>query len=134
MDAIDEVVERLRAADAEDGADAYDGGYRAGERWARERARLRRLDRSLRAWSGGQPVAAAVRGIAGHFGDRIAIGLCWVLDGGDPDGPEAGGYWIELLGDPAGGDRIDDPEYAAGFAEGALGVWDRVRDSIDAAG
>lgn len=132
MSELDEVVVRLRAADAADGADAHDRGFAAGTAWARDRARpreLRRLDRSMRAWSGGRSIEAVLRGLAAG-GGRIAIGLCEIVAGGDPDGLEASGYWSDLLGDPAGGDVIDDVDFAVGFVLAALAVWDSVEDRV----
>src|SRR4051794_22358016 len=94
------VIERLRAAGTEDARDASACGSAAGAAWAAERARpreLQRLGRSLRAWGGGRPVGAVLAGVAAR-GDRIAVFLCAIVAGGDPDGLEASVFFGDLLG------------------------------------
>jgi hypothetical protein len=84
-------------------------------------------------WCAGQPVGLVLRGLAANNYDRVAVGLCAILAGGEPDGLEASVFWRDLLGDPAGGEMIDDLEYAAGFVTAALAIWDAVRDRVDTA-
>jgi hypothetical protein len=56
------------------------------------------------------------RGIPRHLSENII-------------GEEDVDFWERVLGD-GGSDRISDLDFARGFVEGALEVWDEVKDKL----
>ncbi len=132
---VEEAVRRLRAAAELEANEDYQDGLQAGRDWAMEAAtpkQLRRiadyLERDRRESPGipwwdvdqhrrtGAPIGVAERFVA------VA------RPGREADGGAAQEFWEEALGDDA--PRVGDADFLRGFGEGAVEVWNQVRDRL----
>jgi hypothetical protein len=130
--AVKETIERLRASRRRLNDDRFQEGFAMGQTWAKlsaEAGELERLaelrDRSRqdsRGWQGNfdLPDGAGAYSAA----ERIAF----VILGGDcvGDRGEASNFWEQQVGQ----EKHPPDEFVRGFAEGALEVWDLVKDEI----
>ena len=116
-----DVIERLKAAEHADHAEAHSAGREAGKQWAMEDARpseLRRLNENRHEEPAGE----------------LNAPLCWTgwvfaLANGDLDARDAN----ELAEHYTNGLELDEDgekAWAAGFIAGAMEVWDAVKSQI----
>lgn len=109
---MNDVVTRMKAAAKADQAEALDRGAEAGREWAKQYARPSQLRRLDNKYKGPDPDS-----------ERPLFDLCRVI--GDEEHFDA--FTEEVGVDPA--DEAE-PEYARGFALGALEVWKQVRTKL----
>jgi hypothetical protein len=122
---MEDVIQRLRVSKQRCQDEAYREGEECGRSWAEDTAEADQLERLERLKADSQDW------------DRIfekdnspAEGLATVFD---PDcGKGRWTYeddWKNILGDD-GTSRIDQPAFVRGFAEGALSVWNEVKNKL----
>jgi hypothetical protein len=135
---MDEVVDRLLAADELDNREKYQLGLAEGETWASEDARprqLRNLEEEHRKYQRYSGIEGAVEVYAGSGNKGIAWHLANVLkaksDEFDNRDPEC--FWEDALGD-GGSDMIADQDFAKGFVTGALSIWEKAQQAARAKG
>jgi hypothetical protein len=127
-----EVVERLRASQAKRENEQHQQGAKAGRAWAKEDAEAHQLERLA---SGPPEKSYEWAGWLGVYDNGqnagVAKGLYQDICGRDADGDwrDVREYWDRVLGDH-GSERIADHDFALGFIEGALEVWDAVKDKL----
>jgi len=132
---IDEAIARLKAADELDGKDDYQAGWKAGEEWARSKAKpkwLRSLQRAI-DWHDVRH-GSGVRGLLKSFtiADDLGIGcglLGWISPKEERDMQQVDEFWSFALGRGKWA-RIEEFYFALGFCEGALDVWAKVKDCL----
>jgi hypothetical protein len=117
---MEEVISRLKAAAEEESKEDYQRGHDSGERWAKEEATPKQL-RRLAKWYVGNDIPGDDDGKAGVIHDAInpAYSLSdeYMLI-----------FWEEEVGVMV--DEIEDYDFAKGFVEGVLEVWDSVKDRV----
>jgi hypothetical protein len=123
-----DVMARLRAADEQDRGEAYRRGQEAGRGWACREARPNDLRRLEELDGAGSDDMISV------FDNGQNKGVAWGLyetlhPQEEPDRAAVGAYWESVLGGGGQG-LIDDADFARGFVEGALRVWDEVKDKL----
>jgi hypothetical protein len=122
-----DVINRLRASNAKFVSEEYESGYGPGERWARNSAEVAEF-KQLEDWrsvAGGEwdesfsDEDGSAYSVAEHF-------VFKVRPDDDGDRTAARDFWKEQ------DFEIEDcnAEFVRGFAEGALRVWDKVKDEI----
>src|SRR5262249_13995548 len=119
---MDDVIARMKAADELDQKEAYQEGREAGERWAKEVARPKQL-RQLAKLANNQQYGLAdwLDIYTKHHG--IACELFKdIHPREESDSHSVDAFWAEALGE-GGTERIEDRDFALGFLEGALDVW-----------
>jgi hypothetical protein len=127
----EDVLKRLRAAKAEDDEEEVADGKQAGREWAEQDARpkeLRRLEGLYSRCTGREweDFFDAPGSTAYSTAERLLFTLHPENDG---DRQEAGSFWEGALGDDKA--RAEEDAFLQGFAEGALEVWNEVKDSLD---
>jgi hypothetical protein len=129
---MDDVIVRLKAAAELEANEDYQSGMEAGRAWAREDAspkELRRLSDYIDTyaheridwWDIDHPGWPAPLGATGCFVEAV-----WPQRKDDRHAP--GEFWEQALGDDA--DRVQDPDFFRGFGEGAVEVWEQVKDRL----
>jgi len=124
---MEDVIKRLKAAQEADANNDHLAGRAAGERWVKTRARPKQL-RSLQMavedaggseellyQGGGEPYPPATLWSAINVDKELDVG-------------EMNAFW-EVVLDPVPG-RIENPDFAAGFIDGALDLWEKVEDQV----
>jgi hypothetical protein len=129
---MDEVIARMKAAEKLDSNEDYQKGWAAGERWAKEEARpkqLRDLDKRLGAWQ--HDIEEALSAWTNGMNKGIAHGLFTAIHPlkEDVDRHTVACFWEVAIGDN-GEELIEDWDYARGFIEGALDVWEKVEGKL----
>jgi hypothetical protein len=123
------VIERLRASKRESETQEYQTGWDAGKEWTEKYAEVSQLKR-LEAWrdDGSQDECRyeVSRGNAFDAAEHLAFALC----PGEKSCSEAREFWDCAVGDDVPHDDIAQPEFLRGFVEGALDVWNKVKDQI----
>jgi hypothetical protein len=131
-DAVKDTIERLRASRRRLNDDRFQEGFAMGQAWAKvsaEAGELERLadlrDRSSQdgwGWEGNfdPPDGASAYSAA----ERIAFVI--LAEEYDGDWGEASNFWEQQ----AGQEKHPPDEFVRGFAEGALEIWDLVKDEI----
>jgi hypothetical protein len=128
---MQEVIARLKAADEADANEERQKGREVGERWAKRGARprqLRRLDELIS--NSPYELEVCLLGFDKHvYG--IAGGLYRAIHGrqNDIENIAVETFWENIVGEN-GRDRMEDLDFASGFCEGALEVWDQVRSEV----
>ena len=127
----DDVVDRLRAAREKAAKEEYVDGENAGRKWAKSTAtpkELKRLERYVSIGDGSEgwwdvdcSNWCAPFGAADYFVFALRL-----RDKDDPDAPHQ--FWKEALGDDI--HRIQDGDFLRGFGEGAIAVWEQVKDRL----
>jgi hypothetical protein len=127
----EDVVDRLRAAREKAVKEEYEDGASAGRKWARSTAtpkELKRLERYVTSgdgnagwWDVDCPNWCAPFGAA----DYLVFALR-PRDKDDHDAPNQ--FWTEALGDDI--HRIQDGDFLRGFGEGAITIWEQVKDRL----
>jgi hypothetical protein len=128
---MDEVIARLKAAEEMDASESYREGHRAGSEWAKRRARPKHLRGLAKLADESQGV------LAGHlelFGNDMNRGIAWGLylamhQHEEFQRPDVEGFWQQILGD-SGAERIEAYNFALGFVEGALDIWNKVENDM----
>jgi hypothetical protein len=109
-------IERLRASEQTEAAEDREAGAQAGRAWAKHKAKARQLRRLSEANDHelfrGEPDSYGWAGVLHH---AMHAGKC-------SDRDELGIFWERVLGDDA--ERVEDMDFAEGFVDGALEVWD----------
>ena len=137
---MDEVAERLRAGDELDRNIDYRDGWAAGERWARQEARpkqLRNLQQSME--ESAQDPGAGFETVAGHkpagVGWHVYLGMLG-RRGAVTSFVEvreiavaADAFWNSVIGTDR--NRIETASFGQGFVEGALSIWEQIKDQVD---
>jgi len=143
-----DLIARLKAADELDHNEDYEAGRAAGERWAQQEARprqlrnipqLRNLRRSMDESSASLPPGFA--GVAQDAALGVGPGVGWhvyfgmlgrraVTNWAEVKAifAEAEAFWRGVLGDD--NHRIESAFFGQGFVDGALAVWDAVKDQL----
>jgi hypothetical protein len=128
---LHEVIERLRASKAQLQNGDFREGRIAGRKWAEKHADARQLlrlarwrDRTGHAW---EDCFITVRGQAFCAGEIFA----GTIIGEDANRQSMRDFWTSALPnyDKRHG-RYTNDDFVRGFAEGALDVWDRVKDKL----
>jgi hypothetical protein len=126
---VKEVIERLRASKAESTIDAKAAGREAGREWASDEAtyeELRNLERFRDANAQDWDSAFDADGSAYGPEERFAFVIEPNTDG---ERQAARDIWECILGE--GWDHMIRQEgFVAAFADGALEVWDAVKDKV----
>jgi hypothetical protein len=127
----EDVVDRLRAAREKAAKEEYEDGMDAGRKWAKSTAtpkELKRLERyvnsgdgSLGWWDVDCPNWCAPFGAADYLVFALRL-----RDKDDHDAPNR--FWTEALGDDT--HRIQDGDFLRGFGEGAIAIWEQVKDRL----
>jgi hypothetical protein len=122
-----EVIDRLRASKQKHENEQYNGGHEAGQEWARNEAEAGELIRLEKFHDACGPSDW------GRFfwtSDRDAYGAAenlvfriWPDD--DRDRDAASNFW-----ESQGHEEYPDDEFVRGFAEGALEIWDQVKNQL----
>jgi hypothetical protein len=128
---MDDVIGRMIAAEALDSKQDYLEGEQAGEGWAKKRARPKQL-RGLAKLAGKAPDALTWQ--LGVFRDEMHRGLAFELyrvlhPTEEVRGSDVVRFWEQALG-RGGAERIEGYDFAYGFVQGALDVWERVEAHI----
>jgi hypothetical protein len=124
---MDEVVARLKAAAAIEANEDYQAGHEAGEAWAKEHATPKQLRRLEKLADDPQyDIESHLDIFANVLNRGIANGLYEVIE---PEGEMCEAFWESVIGDN-GKEKMDEEDFAKGFIEGALEVWDAVKDKL----
>ncbi len=128
---MDDVIARLKAADENDSNEQRQEGKEAGELWARDDARPRQLRRLLALdHLNGEGIDYHLGVYDNGMNHGIAWGLyAWLFNGDDFGNGDIDSFWEGAIGD-GGREKIDDIDYASGFCEGALEVWEKVKGKL----
>jgi hypothetical protein len=128
---MDDVIARLKAADEADNNEQRQRGVAAGARWAKDYARPRQLRRLHKEAVDAQHGLDYELGVFDNgMNQGIAVGLYGVILGAeDFDRDDAKNFWQEAIGDD-GHELMDDFDFASGFCDGALDVWEKVADKL----
>jgi hypothetical protein len=128
-----DVVQRLRASKVRAQGKVYQEGYTAGRRWASEIAAAAELERMAEKRdelykAGPNEWDRWFKSDAPGYDLLQAIAEKRIKDNAGPFMQHYELFWGQIIG-------IDDrtrglPDYVRGFAEGALEVWDAVRDEL----
>jgi hypothetical protein len=128
---MDDVIERLKAAEEVDQNETQQAGFKEGAAWARKQARPRQL-RLLKE------IADDAYGLESHYAifdsannPDLARSLFQKLNPTqtDFDRADVEAFWERIL-DSGGADRINDYHFALGFISGAMDVWEKVKDRL----
>jgi hypothetical protein len=124
---MDEVIDRLRASKKKHDSEQYQQGHEAGQEWAKEQAEVDEL-LLLEKWEQSCPPTEwqdcfiagdrSAYSVAENFVFRI-----WPDDDGDRGAAQ--NFWEQQ-----GREDNPDGEFVRGFAEGALGIWNQVKDKL----
>jgi hypothetical protein len=131
---MDDVIARLKAAAELEGNEEYQDGFKAGQEWAKKVARPKELKRIAKHiaeytidlvagwwWDVDSPAWSAPFGAVDYF-----VFAAWPQRYDDRDAPKE--FWEQALGDDA--HRIDDADFFRGFGEGAVEIWEQVKDEL----
>ena len=127
----DDVVDRLRAAGEIAAKEEYEDGENAGRKWAKSTAtpkELKRLETYVNSangnvdwWDVDCPNWCAPFGAADYLVFALRL-----RDKDDHDAPNR--FWTEALGNDT--HRIQDGDFLRGFGEGAIAIWEEVKDRL----
>jgi hypothetical protein len=125
-----DVITRLRASKRRVEDEHYHQGEKAGREWGESDAEVDELA-NLQRW-----YARLGRDVDAVFGDdawgrayssaELIAFAAWPERDGDRSAAEE--FWNQCLGDDA--NLADDPQFVKGFVEGALELWDEVKDAV----
>ena len=126
---MEEVIARLTAAAELENNEFYQAGRQAGEAWARGKAtprQLRRLEELLQNEEYHGEASWVLETYTNGLNHGISVGLAEDLN--PRQDIETSEFWEAVLGDDA--ERIEDLDFARGFVEGALDIWQSVKDKL----
>ncbi len=124
---MNEVIERMRAAEQVEGDEVYQQGQAAAEKWVNRHATpkpLRRLQKSVAVYDDAESyvVLLATEGNAGP-----AAGICRDLF----DDGECGDFWGNVIGlGDEWSELADNTRFAHGFVEKAVGMWEQIESKL----
>jgi hypothetical protein len=127
---MDDIITRLRASKWRVENEQYQQGDAAGRDWVKDLAEadeLRRLER----WKAemGQYWAGCFTGDDQNCAYSAAEQVVFtVWPEHDGDRAVVRDFWEQALGDDTS--AADDPQFVKGFVEGALALWDEVKDQL----
>ena len=127
---MQEVIQRLRESKAEHEAEVRQAGKLAGQSWARDAAsyeELRNLERHRDANEADWDSAFDADETSAYGSEEYFIFVIRPDDDGNRD--VARDTWGEILGDDWG-HIVTQEGFVAAFADGALEVWDEVKDKV----
>jgi hypothetical protein len=122
---VDEMEEFL-----EPSSDDYRAGFQAGQEWAKNQADRDQLERLVDHVDGAVPESPWWESTGSDGGGLDAsdyLAFAAQTDSYDDD-PDAAAFWKRALGEQA--HRISDETFLRGFGEGAVEVWEQVRDKL----
>lgn len=121
---MNEVIQRLKAAADLEANEEHQEGRKAGERWARQRATPKQL---ARLWEA-ETTDGVIRGAPNHLGwpGLIHYVLSRVKE---MDRSDIQAFWGRAIG-VENVSRLHEVDFARGFVDGALSVWEQVRDKL----
>jgi hypothetical protein len=121
---MEDVIARMKAADALERNESYQTGRETGECWAKNRA----TPKQLRNLAGDPGEGAPILGSMVH--GEIATTL-WqeIHPRRETDSHTINCFWEEAAGDN-GVESIEDQDFARGWMEGALAIWEKVKDKL----
>ena len=123
---MSDVVKRLRDSKARGQEAAKSEGFAAGQTWARDKAEAAELQALENAydpvygWGFGSPGSA--------YSDAEAF-FFMISPESDRDRRAAEEFWETILGEQSARIAYSD-DFVQGFAEGAMDVWDEVKDQL----
>jgi hypothetical protein len=129
---MQDVIDRLKAAAEIEENEEYQAGREAGERWAKEDATPKQLQRleayvtnndnnTIGWWEIDSPCWNAPFGALDRF-----VFAVWTDRHEDRDASDE--FWEQALGD--GKERINDCDFFHGFGDGAADLWRKVADKL----
>ncbi len=124
------LVERLRASKAATGTAERTEGFASGREWATEFAEYKELSNLSKWWETTSP---ADRELALTTLETDAFGaghhlVCIILGLENSSRRDSDEFWDAAVGEDD--ERRHSDDFVLGFVEGALEVWDSVRDQI----
>jgi len=126
---MNDVVARLKASRARNDDGAMKRGRQAGESWARHRAEYEELER-LDVWTSSTDGWVDELTPDEFGGSSPYHFLVKTIRGEDCSDPEVHEFWNSATGqEPRSGD-LDRPSFFEGFVDGALAVWEQVKDQV----
>lgn len=126
--AMTDVIDRLRASKRQGDNESFKKGLNDGREWASdmaEAAELERLERFLDDQS-------SQTGDWDWWFEDADTSTAEALSNaiGGEDGWDAVEFWERAVGDFRGNPDMSDGSYLRGFAEGAINLWDEVKEAI----
>jgi hypothetical protein len=130
---MDDVIDRLRASKRESESREYKTGLEVGREWAKNRADADELERLafVRSRLNDRDWHRSLQKGMGHKlmpGERLALTIIG-NEVGKPTQHELIKKWEEIVEDHIG-DRCLQADFVRGVADGALEVWNAVKDHI----
>lgn len=123
---MEDVIARMKAADELDEHEDYHEGVAAGEAWVKDVARPKQLRNLVNSLPNNTcDVGNALSTYAINNG--IAFQLFMDIEG--KDGQECQAFWERVLGE-GGWEKIEEFNFAYGFVDGALKIWEQIEDRI----
>lgn len=122
MRKIEQAAVRLRALDAQERNEHHAAGLATGRRWAIDIASPTQLRRLAKATGEGDPSDVVALG----FTEGNVKGLSDILQGYTDEGTDPKSFWTEFMSSDELA-SLDENDYAIGFVEGALEVWEAVQ-------
>ena len=123
---MDAVIARLKAAAELEDDEDHKEGLKCGQEWAKNEAtpkQLRRLHKTLSHQDFAQIFHSWIRDGA------IGVSLQEVIDTAPKDFQEKhSDFWEVILGE--NWESIEEPDFARGFIDGAMEVWEAVSDKL----
>jgi hypothetical protein len=121
-----EVIDRLRTSKQKHESDQYNSGHEAGQEWAKSEAEAGELIRLEKWRADGSDVwlsAFVTTGRDAWSSAEHFVFQIWPEDDGDRQA--ASNFWEQQ-----GYEYYPDDDFVHGFAEGALSIWDHVKDKL----
>jgi hypothetical protein len=129
---MNDIVARLRASKRQSEDEHYKEGFEAGREWAGDTAEAEDLQR-LERWASETRQRYPGWDRLFTIGDGtdtpvsyLVVKAAWSEE--DIDGYSYENFWEQALGDNTL--AKDDPSFVKGFVEGALALWDEVKDQL----
>lgn len=126
--AMEDVIQRLKASKLENDSELYQQGREDGIEWAKHKAtagQLRRLS-SLSERLTSDSLLSLVG--SSPYGPGEHLVMCWLPEN-DVVPLRAAEFWESVAGHDWQA-LANEPEYVGGFAEGAIGMWEQVKNKI----
>ena len=124
-----EVIERLQKSKRESETQEFQSGWDVGKKWAKEYADVSELKR-LETWIDDERLSECryepPENNVFDAADLLAFALCPY----DKSHSGSRELWMRAVDDDVQTHDIVQPEFLRGFVEGALDVWDKVKDQL----